>query len=138
MSRKRLKPVKFVSFIELSDDVDELLELLAQSESLHTQAQNEQKLRQSERALIKDKLKVLRQKYEEPHISDHSVVRYLERVVGVDIEACKKEMISKLPKDFKPSENVEFVSVTEANNLRYVIRDNLIISVTPVAPLQSS
>lgn len=125
--------MKFVSFVELTDNVDELLELLAQAESLHTQAQNEQKLRQSERILIKDKLKVLRKRYEEPHISDHAIVRYLERVSGIDIAACKREMLDKLPKDFKVSENVEFVNVTEANNLRYVIRDNLIISVTPIS-----
>lgn len=130
MTRKRYKPVKMVSFIELSDEVDELLELLSQADSLHTQARNELTLRKSERELIRDKLKVVRQRYDEPHISDHAVVRYLERVTGIDIQAAKKEMLDKLPADFAPSPLVEFVTI-DASGLKYVIRDNLIISVTP-------
>lgn len=131
--RRSFKPVKFVSFIELSDDVDELLELFSQAESLRIQAENELKLRQSERTLIKNRLKVVRQRYDKPHISDHAIVRYLERVTGIDIDACKNEMLEKLPQDFDHSSKVEFVKIVN-EGLQYVIRDNLIISVTPTAP----
>lgn len=131
MSRKRYKPVKFVSFVELSENLDVLLELHAQAMSLNVQAENELKLRKSEMAMIKSKLKVVRQKYDKPHISDHAIVRYLERVVGIDVDACKQEMLSKLPEDFAPSPEVEFVKL-DVDGLQYVIRDNLIISVTPI------
>lgn len=129
--RKRFKPVRFVSFLELSDNAGELLELLGQSESLNAQAENELKLRRTERDLIKSKLRKVRADLTELTVSDHAIVRYLERMVGVDIEACKQEMLSKLPKDLSLADPVEFVQVT-ADGLHYVIRDNLIISVTPL------
>ena len=132
MSRKRFKAVKFVSFVELSDDIDELMELLSQSESLVAQAHNEQVLRVSERKLIKDKLRKLRQDLPELRISDHAIVRYLERVTGMDIDACKSEILSKLPSDLKRSDDPVIVTVNDTDNLSFVIRDNLIISVTPI------
>lgn len=132
MSRRRYKAVPLTSFIELSDDMDELLELHSQSLSLNVQAETELKLRRSEMDLIKAKLKKVRQSNSELLVTDHAVVRYLERVTGLDIEACKKEMLSKLPKDYQPSPEVELVDV-EAKNLCYVIRDNLVISVTPAS-----
>lgn len=128
--RKRFKPVKFVSFLKLTDDVDELLELFSQSESLNVQAENELKLRRSERDLIRAKLKKLRNTPSDFRVSDHAIVRYLERVVGIDVEACKQEMLSKLPKELKFANPVQFVKISD-DGLQYVIRDNLIISVTP-------
>lgn len=133
MGRKHIRPMQLVSFIDLSNDPDVLIELLGQADSLHDQARDELLLRKSEKKLIKEKLKVVRQQYSEPHISDHAVVRYLERVVGIDIKGCKTEMISKLPKDFVPSPLIKFVKL-ESNGLQYVVRDNLIISVTPTEP----
>lgn len=127
--RRRYTPAEFV---ELSNDVDELLELLSQTESLNVLAENELKLRRAERAVIKHKLKKVRDDGASLLVSDHAVVRYLERVVGVDVEACKKEIISKLPKDYKPDKAVELVDIND--KLRYVIRDKLIISVTPREP----
>lgn len=138
MSRKRFKPVKFVSFIELSEDTDELMELLAQSESLFTQAQNELKLRRGERQLIKDKLKKVRQNLPELTITDHAIVRYLERVKGLDMKACKQEMLSKLPPNIEKSNDPIIVTVNNHDNLSFVIRDNLIISVTPIKELEQS
>jgi hypothetical protein len=134
MPRRKFKPVKFVSFIELTNDTDELLELLAQAESLHVQARTELELRISERKLIKDRLKVLRQDQTELRITDHAIVRYLERVTGVDIEACKQEILSKLPDNLERSDDPVIVTVNNSDNLSFVIRDNLIISVTPTAP----
>lgn len=134
--RKRFKPVKFVSFLELSNDPNELLELLSQCESLNVQAENELKLRRSERDLIKSKLRKVRTNIDEITVSDHAVVRYLERVTGLDIMTCKKEMLSKLPKTLSLEEPVEFIQIT-ADGLHYVIRDNLIISVTPLKELPS-
>ena len=133
MSRRRFKPVKFVSFLELTDDVGELLELLSQAESLNVQAENELKLRRSEIDLIKAKLKKVRGEQKETHISDHAIVRYLDRVIGMDIDACKKDMLAKLPEGFTPNPEIEFVSIA-VDGLQYVMRDNLIISVTPITP----
>lgn len=136
MSRRRFKAVKFVSFLELTDDIDELLELFSQSESLNVQAEAEMKLRRAERELLKAKLKKLRKTPSDFRVSDHAVVRYLERVVGIDIEACKKEMLAKLPKDLTYADPVQFVNISN-DGLQYVIRDNLIISVTPTERGQS-
>lgn len=133
MGRKRYKAVQFVSFVELTNDVGELLELLSQAESLNVQAENELKLRRSEIQLIKAKLKKVRNEQKETHVSDHAIVRYLDRIVGIDIEACKKDMLAKLPKGFNPHSEIEFVKIS-VDGLQYVMRDNLIISVTPTAP----
>lgn len=131
MVRRRFKPVKFVSFLKLTDDVDELLELFSQSESLNVQAENELKLRRTERDLIRAKLKKLRNTPSNFRVSDHAIVRYLERVVGLDIEACREEMLSKLPGDLAGANPVQFIKILDGG-LQYVVRDNLIISVTPV------
>lgn len=130
-NKKRFKPMKFVSFIELSDDTDELLEFLSQAESLNTQAETELKLRRAERDLIKKKLKKIRGDQKHLRISDHAIVRYLERVCKIDIEACKQEILSKLPNDLYTSVEPVFVTLSDDHSLQYVIRDNLIISVTP-------
>lgn len=127
--KKRYKPLKFVSFLEMTDDPNELLELLGQAESLEVQAASELKLRKTERAVIRERLRKVRRNLQELEVSDHAIVRYLERVTGLDIEACKKEILSKLPHEPVPI-NAE-VFVTISGGMRYVIRDKLIISVTP-------
>lgn len=123
--------MKFVSFIELSNDTDELMELLSQSESLVAQAHAEHQLRQQEKRLIRDRLRVVRQNLTALTISDHAIVRYLERVSGIDIEGCKREILSKLPDNVVKSDDPIIVAVNDSDNLSFVIRDNLIISVTP-------
>lgn len=130
MSVKRDEALKFVSFIELTDDVNELLELLGQAESLNAQAEKERKLRRTELALIQDKLKAVRQQYKDIQVTDHAIVRYLERVIGLDIEACKQEMLKKLPKGYKHSDDIQAIKL-DNSDLQYIIRDNLIVSVTP-------
>lgn len=132
MSRKRFKTARFVSFVELSNDTDELMELLSQAESLNAQAETELKLRRQERQLIKTRLKKVRGELPELTITDHAVVRYLERVKGVDVREIKNEILSKLPPDIKKSDDPIIVSLNDSDDLRFVIRDNLIISVTPV------
>ena len=133
MARRKFKSVKFTSFLELSNDPNELLQLLSQAESLNVQAEDEMKLRRAERELIKRKLRQVRKNLSEMQVSDHAIVRYLERVTGIDIAACKREILSKVPPEMQPpvqADPVEFVKLKD-NDLYFVIRDNLIISVTP-------
>lgn len=128
---KRIQHYSLVKFIDLTDDVDELLELHSQALSLRDRATNELNLRKSEIALIKNKLKVARANLVgDLMVSDHAVVRYLERVTGLDIDACKKELLSKLSDDYVRTEGFEFTKI-EGDNMQFVIRDNLIVSVTP-------
>lgn len=127
----RIKHYSLVKFIEIADDVDELIELHSQAMSLKSRATNELNLRKSELALIKNKLKVARANSSELMVSDHAVVRYLERVTGLDVDACKAELLSKMPANPKRTEGFEFTKI-EGDNMQYVIRDNLIVSVTPI------
>lgn len=61
----------------------------------------------------------------EPRISDHAVLRYAERVLGLDVDKLKKEMMS---------DNLKYASKGGATRYanrkaRFVIRDNTVVTV---------
>src|SRR5690349_3190684 len=117
--------------VDLTDDKDELIELLSNADGLQKMAQRDLNYRNAEVRLIRDKLKKVRQNTLEVAVTDHAIVRYLERVVGMDISALRADMLSKIPEDFAWSDRVEFVNI-DVDGMRYVLRDRLIISVTPI------
>src|ERR1039458_5626176 len=125
MSKQRLK---LVDVLGLTDDESELLELLSSAESLTTRATKELKFRQAEKDLIRQKLKSVRLNATDVRVTDHALIRYLERVVGVDIAALREEMLKKIPADFRWTDDIEYVNL-EINDLIYVVRDRLIITV---------
>lgn len=64
------------------------------------------------------------------HITDHAILRYLERSNGIDIEDIRKEMLSKkmLRKILKEKGDGDFVF----KNLRYVVKNYKVVTVVPV------
>lgn len=116
-------------FIELTDDEHELIELLGHAHSLEAIAANVVKLRKTEANLIRAKLKKIRGEQKTIQVSDHAIVRYLERVTGMDVEALRKEMIAQIPDNYQFSEAVEYIPVD--NGQQYIIRDGLVITVSP-------
>lgn len=121
-----------VSIIELTDDQDELIELLSDAVSLRTLAENDVKFRAAEIALIKSKLKKLRSAQQTLRVTDHAIVRYLERKTKMDMKALRAELLGKLAHDFNPDAKEDIVEEIHTEGLRYVIRDNLIITVTAI------
>ena len=61
-------------------------------------------------------------------ISDHAILRYIERVHGIPIDSLRNQMADgirkKLPKDHPP--NV----VVKSEGARFVIEDNVLVTVT--------
>jgi uncharacterized protein YlxW (UPF0749 family) len=62
----------------------------------------------------------------EPSVSDHAVVRYLERAMGFDIDAVRDAILTDLVKSAMAA---GVVSVTQ-DGVKLVIRDNRVITVT--------
>lgn len=58
-------------------------------------------------------------------VTDHAVLRYLERVKGVDIEAVR-DHIAGLCK------GVQIARAVRAENMEFVIKDCTVVSVIPV------
>lgn len=63
---------------------------------------------------------------EDLEISDHAVVRYLERVEGIDIEQIKTKIKGTIPaiEDF---ENMAYLK----DGHRFIVKNNKVITVTP-------
>ena len=80
---------------------------------------------QSERQEIKRKLMAMTK---EVKVSEHAMLRYLERVEGLDMEALKEKVIPKdLREKFKVLGNAK---IPVGNSHRAVMKDNVIVSVS--------
>lgn len=61
------------------------------------------------------------------HVTDHAVLRHLERVQGIDVEAIRREL------GFKVDAAIEAGAVaTVSDGIRYVLIENRLISCVPV------
>lgn len=72
------------------------------------------------------RIKLLQESAEEPFISDHAVVRYLERVKGLDIEAIKKEM---MPDKLRAMIDTLVSGKFPTEEFTAVVKDKLVITV---------
>ncbi|WP_175888122.1 hypothetical protein [Burkholderia contaminans] len=61
-------------------------------------------------------------------ISDHAVLRYLERIKGVDIEAVKREMLSN-PEVNRTILRFNSLKIPFAPRQYFVVKDKIIITV---------
>lgn len=97
--------------------------------SLREQSRNiKNQIREEERKLlaIKEKLESLTKKAVEPILTDHALVRYLERVKGIDIEKAKKEILSdKLKSMISTLGNGKF----PCDNFTVIVKDNQVITI---------
>jgi hypothetical protein len=61
-----------------------------------------------------------------PSVSDHAVLRYLERAYGLDVAAVRSEMSAGLPAA------IDFgASVVICHGVRLIIRDGCVVTVLP-------
>jgi|688.fasta_scaffold480146_3 chromosome segregation ATPase len=90
---------------------------------------------QSELAKINSKYKTLRARYEEltnpksvkePILSEHAIIRYLERVKGLDIAEISNEIM-----DEKTKNAIKFMKNGKINRDEYalVVRDSVVVSI---------
>lgn len=76
---------------------------------------------------LKNKIASFGQNEETPYISDHAVIRYLERVKGIDVESFKKEILS--------DKTMEFISKLGTSGtypngeFKVVMKNNVVVTV---------
>jgi hypothetical protein len=79
-------------------------------------------------AHLKDKLTKLQKSHEEPIISEHAILRYLERVDGIDLETVKQKIM-----DEKTKSLVKFMGgngkITR-EGFKIIVKNNTIITIT--------
>jgi hypothetical protein len=63
-----------------------------------------------------------------PYISDHAMLRYLERVVGIDVDAHRREVERRVALAVALG-----ASAVVRDGMRYVIRDFRVTTVAPSA-----
>jgi hypothetical protein len=61
------------------------------------------------------------------HVTDHAVLRYLERVKGIDIEAARQELGHVVDRAVELGAGAAII-----DGVRYVLSDRTVVTVTPV------
>lgn len=62
-------------------------------------------------------------------VSDHAVLRYMERIQGVDVEAIRNEIIDSIP-CIDQAEGIKDMSVFKFNH-KLVVKDNVVVTISP-------
>lgn len=102
-------------------------EALVNTSSLETKAC--QKRETDARALVKTlqaRIREIEASNAEPIISEHAILRYLERVKGLDIEALKQEIM-----DEQASKHIKFAKngALKRANYKLIFKNNVIVTV---------
>lgn len=103
-------------------------ELSSNKETIAEEQRKGQKLLKELRE-IEDELEMLERKKGKVAVTDHAVVRYLERVAGVDIDAVKRE-IQELVPSRKGLEGIDTLNVFKGP-IKLVVKDNIVVTVAP-------
>jgi len=64
-----------------------------------------------------------------PVISEHAILRYVERVLGVDIKAIEDEILS--PKIINAIETLHSGKIPFKNGMTLVVKDKTIVTINP-------
>ncbi|WP_100965336.1 hypothetical protein [Bosea sp. FBZP-16] len=66
------------------------------------------------------------------HVSDHALVRFLERSGALDVEAVRQALASSLARASRAAQRVGIDDYEiVADGLRYVVREGILVTVTP-------
>jgi len=106
----------------VSESEDRLEKLRDQSKNIKIQ------IRDEERKLLraKEKIKVLTEKSKDPIISDHAIIRYLERVKGLDLSEIKQSILNdKLKTMISTLGNGKF----PCDDFTAIVKDNQVITI---------
>lgn len=82
---------------------------------------------QKEIVSIEGKIASLQKKTKQLIISEHAILRYLERVKGIDLEQIRSEMI--LPKMKVAMEQFKDGTFSGPNNCKLVVKDNTVVTI---------
>lgn len=117
----------------LPDTIEELVGLFQVTESRFEYSKALYKQHNAERRLVVEALRIKREELKGVRVTDHAVVRYLERVEGMDMAGLKAKMLDGIPM------SDEFTRMFPAGpDHRYIVAGNLIVTVRPNKPLTES
>lgn len=80
---------------------------------------------------LKDKLILLNDGVDYNNISDHALVRYLERVKGVDMDAIRKEILTPSVQSIIDFSNNSLVKIKRDDHA-VIVNNNTIVTVLPI------
>ena len=65
-------------------------------------------------------------------VTDHALVRFLERAGGLDLEALRRDLATSLDRSVRAAEKIGSGDyIVKADGLDYVIRNGCLVSVIP-------
>lgn len=67
----------------------------------------------------------------EPHVSDHAIIRYLERVEGLDVDSIRKKILTPFISD---AARLGALSAS-TGGFKYVFKNSTVITVIPRSAL---
>ncbi|MEW6732137.1 MAG: hypothetical protein AB1489_12485 [Acidobacteriota bacterium] len=76
---------------------------------------------------INKEIQKLRTTSPEPIVSEHALLRYLERVKGIDLHAIKREILTE--QIVAAINQVGSCKISNGNGIKFVVKDRTIISV---------
>lgn len=91
-------------------------------------AQKEYHNKRDELAVITNELKLEIQKYNPTKLSDHAILRYFERVIGINVDAVHKEVLTD---DVKALIDTLGGSgkIPNENGFSLVLKDNVVVTI---------
>lgn len=63
-----------------------------------------------------------------PVVSEHAIIRYLERVKGMDIDLIRREILTE--KNVETIKTIGRGKIPIGNGFKLVVKDNIVVSVT--------
>ena len=63
-------------------------------------------------------------------VTDHAVLRYLQRVVGVDVDALRSDIKNRVEASLIKGKGLSDPSSVKNGKIRFVIKDGVVVTVT--------
>lgn len=125
MAKSKLEKEEEKAQSELKEVKKELEELHLEMKSLGNQMNDKKSVAGNLRKKLKDA-----EKAKKIHITDHALLRYIERILGIDVEQIRNEILTE---ETRYQVFVLGDGKYPVNNDHYVIiRDNALITVYPI------
>lgn len=109
----------------LQEEVRDLKKKIEAKKEIASQHQRELQIMVNRRERLTERVKIL--KHNVPEVTDHAVIRYLERVRGLDIEGIRSEILS--PEVIQQMEVLGTTGKFVNKNLQIVVKNNKVITV---------
>lgn len=127
----RKRHTEKIDIVDLPNTQEELLDLLADAESARAQIERRLAHVTGQRVAIKEKLKLVHASKARTSVSDHAVVRYLERTKGIDVESIREEILGYVPEGISASWCAELINI-DTLGVALVVRDRHVVTVKPI------